>query len=70
MMPFMNKTKKPSFSQRQPQFSQSALEPKISHEAIAKRAYEKFLTRGGSHGNHQQDWLEAERELRIEARRN
>ncbi len=38
----------------------------ISNEAIAKRAYEKFLARGGVHGSHEQDWLEAERELKAE----
>ncbi len=42
----------------------------ISHEAIAKRAYEKFLARGGKHGNDLKDWLEAERELKAEINRN
>jgi len=32
-------------------------------EQIAARAYELFLGRGGEHGKHEQDWLEAEREL-------
>jgi hypothetical protein len=32
-------------------------------EAIATRAYEKFVQRGGGHGHHQKDWLEAEREV-------
>ncbi len=41
--------------------------PQICHEAIAKRAYEKFLARGGEHGFDQQDWFEAEKELFIEA---
>lgn len=36
-----------------------------THEAIARRAYELFLARGGSHGGHEQDWLVAERELRA-----
>ncbi|MCM8794692.1 MAG: DUF2934 domain-containing protein [Candidatus Omnitrophica bacterium] len=35
----------------------------VSREAIARRAYEKFLARGCQHGFDQQDWLEAEREL-------
>ena len=31
------------------------------YEAIAFKAYELFLGRGGSHGNDMEDWLEAER---------
>ena len=29
------------------------------------RAYQRYLERGGSHGQHFDDWLEAERELRA-----
>nr|QKW93663.1 hypothetical protein [Vitiosangium cumulatum] len=36
-----------------------------THEQIARRAYELFLSRGGSHGRHEDDWLQAERELRL-----
>jgi Protein of unknown function (DUF2934) len=32
-------------------------------EAIAKRAYELFLARGGQNGHDLDDWLQAEREL-------
>lgn len=32
-------------------------------EAIAQRAYELFLARGGQHGRDVDDWLQAEREL-------
>ena len=35
-------------------------------EAIAKRAYEKFVKRGSGHGHHEKDWLEAEKELRAD----
>jgi hypothetical protein len=38
----------------------------IPHERIANRAYEKWCRRGCPHGTHQQDWLEAEAELRTE----
>ena len=31
---------------------------------IRLRAYERFLERGGNHGQHFDDWLEAEKELR------
>ena len=34
-------------------------------EQIARRAYEIFLARGGEHGRHVDDWLQAERELRL-----
>jgi DUF2934 family protein len=36
-----------------------------SPDAIARRAFELFLERGGSHGHHLEDWLRAERELRA-----
>ncbi len=36
-----------------------------THEQIARRAYSLFLARGGSHGHHDEDWLQAERELRL-----
>ena len=36
-----------------------------THEQIARRAYELFLARGGHHGHHQDDWLQAERELKL-----
>ncbi|QSQ19368.1 DUF2934 domain-containing protein [Pyxidicoccus parkwayensis] len=36
-----------------------------THEQIARRAYEIFLARRGSPGNPEQDWFQAERELRL-----
>ena len=36
-----------------------------SHEQIARRAYEIFLSRGGQHGRHMDDWMQAERELTL-----
>lgn len=38
----------------------------IPHERIATRAYEKWCQRGCQDGAHQQDWLDAEAELRAE----
>lgn len=35
-----------------------------SEEDIRLRAYHRFLHRGGQHGGHVDDWVEAERELR------
>jgi hypothetical protein len=34
-----------------------------SADEIARRAYERYQARGGQHGNDQQDWYAAEREL-------
>lgn len=36
-----------------------------THEQIARRAYELFLARGGGHGRHEDDWVQAERELKL-----
>lgn len=33
------------------------------HDAIALRAYELFIQRGGEHGRDWEDWLSAERDL-------
>jgi hypothetical protein len=38
--------------------------PALAHDDIARRAYELFLARGRQHGRAQEDWLNAERELR------
>jgi hypothetical protein len=35
-----------------------------SQGAIARRAFERFVARGASHGRDVEDWLAAERELR------
>ncbi len=37
---------------------------RTTEEAIALRAYEFFVERGGEHGHDVEDWLRAERELR------
>jgi DUF2934 family protein len=36
-----------------------------TQEQIARRAYELFLARGGGHGRHEDDWFQAERELKL-----
>jgi hypothetical protein len=36
-----------------------------THEQISRRAYEIFVTRGGSHGRHEEDWRQAEQELGL-----
>jgi Protein of unknown function (DUF2934) len=35
-----------------------------AHEQISQRAYEIWAKRGFSHGNHSQDWTQAEQELK------
>ena len=44
-------------------------QPKVPHDKIAARAYEKWCQRGRPPGTDLQDWLEAERELLTEAAR-
>ncbi len=38
--------------------------PEPSLDEIRRRAYERYQERGGNHGRHFDDWLEAEKELR------
>jgi len=38
--------------------------PEPSVDEIRRRAYERYQQRGGNHGRHFDDWLEAEKELR------
>lgn len=42
-----------------------ASRPDPTHEQIAEAAYQRYLSRGGGHGRDFDDWLEAERELRV-----
>jgi hypothetical protein len=37
----------------------------ITHDKIAKRAYEIYASRGYAPGNPEEDWHEAERQLRA-----
>ena len=39
----------------------------VANEAIAKRAYEKFVARGSAHGGDEEDWAHARAELIAEA---
>jgi len=43
---------------------ETASEDGPSLDDIRLRAYERYLERGGNHGQHFDDWLEAEKELR------
>lgn len=45
--------------------SQSGVEGhEPTEDDIRRRAYERYLERGGGHGTDFEDWLEAEREVR------
>lgn len=60
----------PRSSKRSPSSAASVPNPStptVPVEALAKRAYEKFLARGCAHGHDQEDWLAAEQELIAEA---
>ncbi len=52
-----------------PPMAQPVAPMKVPHDKIAMRAYEKWMKRGCKHGNHVQDWMEAEAELRAEVSR-
>jgi hypothetical protein len=39
------------------------------HDEIARRAYERYVDRGGEHGYDLEDWLQAEREVTARAPR-
>jgi len=49
--------------------SPSSHELHSSHEAIAVRAYEIFMGRGGVHGRDLEHWFEAERQLMEESQK-
>jgi len=41
-----------------------SVQPDVTHEQIAMRAYEYFQQDGGVHGHHVDHWLRAEMELK------
>ena len=54
---------------RAPKAEQTPVGPTTTSEPtlddIRRRAYERYQQRGGNHGQHFDDWLEAEKELRT-----
>jgi hypothetical protein len=52
---------------KKPRAKKGAAQDGPSREDIERRAYELYERRGGEHGLHDDDWLEAERQLREEA---
>lgn len=61
----MKKKTSPKTANRPANEDPTAVQP--IEEAIAKRAHELFLARGGTHGSDLDDWLQAERELKAGA---
>lgn len=55
-------------SQNAKAISSAVRETQPTLEDIQRRAYELFLSRGGIHGNDQEDWFLAEQELRQVSR--
>lgn len=49
-----------------PQTQPAQPSTKVPHDKIAMRAYEKWIKRGRPMGTPDQDWTEAEMELRAE----
>jgi hypothetical protein len=47
-------------------FGKSVSRDRDLHDEIAQRAYELFLERGGTDGHADEDWLQAELEVRRE----
>ncbi len=47
-------------------FGKNVSRDRVLHEEIARRAYELFLERGGTDGHADEDWLQAELEVRRE----
>ncbi len=58
------KTERPVESTRQGVESDLRDGGTMSHDAIARRAYDLYLARGSADGNALGDWLQAEAEMR------
>lgn len=68
------KTLRPGRDRRQKKtFDQRAVEAvrwnADQHSAIARRAFEIYVQRGGEHGHDWDDWLQAEREILDQRRK-
>lgn len=58
----MKKQRQPKAANQPSNRSKTAAQ--TTNEAIAKRAHEIYLARGGTHGSDLDDWLQAEHELK------
>lgn len=63
----MNKKRTRDAVERAPeQASTPDAAPDDLQECIRRRAYERWEQGGGAHGGHEDDWLQAEREILAE----
>jgi Protein of unknown function (DUF2934) len=62
--PAQPKPKRVRSSAAPPDSSADAASAEPTVDDIRRRAYQRYLERGGNHGQHFDDWLEAEKELR------
>jgi len=60
MSKYMTKSKATQMSEMQ----QAHKAPHPRHEVISKRAYEIYVENGGKEGQSEQNWLQAEQELK------
>jgi len=56
---------KPSEAKPKLTTRRKAITKELSREEIERRAYELYLARGCGEGYAEEDWLQAERELRV-----
>ena len=57
---------------RAPKAEQTPVGPTTAEptlDDIRRRAYERYQERGGNHGQHFDDWLEAEKELKLRTKK-
>jgi hypothetical protein len=54
---------------RQPSAPADQKKTTLTEAAIRERAYQRYVERGGGPGRQEEDWREAERELREKTRR-
>jgi hypothetical protein len=66
-MPRARKNNVVKMSKPESGMPRSAPQSAVQSDEIARRAYEIFQRRGGTHGADLDDWLQAERQLRGEA---
>ena len=50
--------------------NQYSVDRSTDADAISRRAYERFEERGQEHGHDQEDWFEAERDVRADRERS
>ena len=64
----MSSTSQQSSVLEKPQTDVSLSTSAVPPDAIARRAYQIHLDRGGAHGHDLDDWLQAEREIQETSR--